>query len=39
MNKYDLSQEQINRILVQANRIGFLEILPILICDILRIEG
>ncbi len=39
MSRNDLNHEQINRILVQANRIGFTDILPMLIYDILRVEG
>lgn len=39
MSKYELNQEQINKILIQANKIGFIDILPILVYDILRVEG
>jgi hypothetical protein len=37
--KYDLSCEQINKILIQANRIPFKNILPPLLNEVLEVEG
>ncbi len=39
MNKFDLSQEQVNLILKQANRIPFNNVLHPKVEQILRIEG
>ena len=39
MNKFELSQEQVNLILKQANKIKFHNILPAYLFAILAIEG